>query len=97
MPGEEPEENLNLKLVGNYSESTRQSMSILSERDINFELIYAVLSHIDTLNMPGAILIFLPGWNVIFALMKQLQQHMTFGKFRFLLNLFQSVKYDFKI
>ena len=31
------------------------------------------------LNIPGAVLVFLPGWNLIFALMKHLQQHPVFG------------------
>ncbi|MCL4133922.1 UNVERIFIED_CONTAM: hypothetical protein GTU68_032877, partial [Idotea baltica] len=52
---------------------------MLSERDISFEVIDAILKYINTLNVPGAVLIFLPGWNVIFALMKFLQQHPTFG------------------
>ena len=49
-------------------------MALISERDISFELIEALLHHIKTLNIPGAVLILLPGWNVIFTLLKYLQQ-----------------------
>ena len=31
------------------------------------------------LNQPGAVLVFLPGWNIIFSLMKHLQEHPQFG------------------
>lgn len=80
MPGEEPEENLNIVNSSDYSARTDAAMKIISERDISFEIIEAVLKHIKTLAVPGAVLIFLPGWNVIFALMKFLQQHPEFGE-----------------
>lgn len=31
------------------------------------------------MNISGAVLVFLPGWNLIFAMMKYLQQHQVFG------------------
>lgn len=57
-----------------YSLETRQSMALLSEKDISFELIEALLHYIKRLDIPGAVLIFLPGWNVIFSLLRHLQQ-----------------------
>lgn len=54
-------------------------MQQLSEKEINLELIEALLLHIKEINIPGATLIFLPGWNLIFLIMKHLQQHPVFG------------------
>lgn len=75
----EPDENLN-KIIGNdYDEHTKNSMSQLSEKEISFELIESLLQYIKHQGIPGAVLVFLPGWNIIFALMKHLQQHPIFG------------------
>lgn len=74
------EENLNLLPKGHsYSPQTADAMANISERDINMELLIALLKHIKSKNLPGAVLIFLPGWNVIFTIMKFLQQHPVFG------------------
>ena len=40
----------------------------------------ALIKYIKTLQIPGAILVFLPGWNLIFALHKHLEMHSEFGK-----------------
>lgn len=77
--GDEADENLNKNLTGNYSELTKNAMARLSEKEISFELIEALLLHIKNQNVPGAVLVFLPGWNLIFAMMKHLQQHPVFG------------------
>lgn len=75
----EQEENYN-KMVGpNYSIQTKNAMSQMSEKEISFELMEALLKYIKNQEIPGAVLIFLPGWNLIFALMKHLQQHPMFG------------------
>ncbi|XP_012225679.1 dosage compensation regulator mle isoform X2 [Linepithema humile] len=75
----EPEENLN-KVIGSvYSMETKNAMAQLTEKEISFELIEALLKYIKEQNLGGAVLIFLPGWNLIFALMKHLQQHPVFG------------------
>lgn len=39
----------------------------------------ALLTYFKTLNIPGAVLIFLPGWNSIFALHRHLSGHPVFG------------------
>lgn len=53
---------------------------------LNFQLIESILLHIHNLDQDGAILVFLPGWNLIFALMKYLNQHRIFGdKTKFLI------------
>ncbi|XP_017017608.1 dosage compensation regulator mle isoform X1 [Drosophila kikkawai] len=76
---EEAETNYNKVCEAKYSEQTRNSMAMLSESDVSFELLEALLVLIKSKNIPGAILVFLPGWNLIFALMKFLQSSKTFG------------------
>ncbi|XP_031836743.1 dosage compensation regulator mle isoform X1 [Nomia melanderi] len=75
----EPDENLNKVLSAEYSIQTKNAMAQLSEKEISFELIEALLRYIKDQGIPGAVLIFLPGWNLIFALMKHLQQHPIYG------------------
>jgi len=40
----------------------------------------SLIKYISELGIPGAILIFLPGWNVIFALSRHFGQHPVIGK-----------------
>lgn len=54
-------------------------MAMMSESEVSFELIECLLTYIKSLNMDGAVLVFLPGWNLIFALMKFLQNNPRFG------------------
>lgn len=76
---EEQESNCN-KIVGNqFSPQTKTAMASLSESEVSFELIEALLGYIKHLKMEGAVLVFLPGWNLIFALMKFLQNNQKFG------------------
>nr|XP_034195568.1 dosage compensation regulator isoform X1 [Osmia lignaria] len=75
----EPEENLNKVIGETYSIQTKNAMAQLTEKEISFELIEALLRYIKEQGIPGAVLIFLPGWNLIFALMKHLQQHPVYG------------------
>ncbi|KAK3874012.1 hypothetical protein Pcinc_021030 [Petrolisthes cinctipes] len=84
LPGEEPEENLNVVSASGYSEQTSRSLSLLNEKDMSFELVEAILKYIDTLNSPGAVLVFLPGWNLIFALMRHLNEHPVFGSSKYI-------------
>jgi ATP-dependent RNA helicase A len=67
-------------LVSNdYSEKTRNAMGQLSEKAISFELIESLIKYIRTLNQPGAILIFMPGWNLICSLLKFMQENPVLG------------------
>lgn len=73
------EANCNKMIGNNYSPQTKASMAILSESEVSFELIEALLTHIKGMHLDGAVLVFLPGWNLIFALMKYLQNNPRFG------------------
>lgn len=76
----ESEENLNKCVQGNYSRQTINTMAQLSESEVSFELIESLLMYVKNQNVPGAVLVFLPGWNLIFALMKHLQNSNEFSK-----------------
>ncbi|XP_014241138.1 dosage compensation regulator isoform X2 [Cimex lectularius] len=73
------DENMNLKIEPHYKNSTKTAMAKLSEKDVSFELIEALLKHCKGCGIQGAVLVFLPGWNVIFALLRYLQQHPIFS------------------
>ena len=77
--------NCNALVSNNYNESTRHSMKQLSEKALSFELIEELIKYIGSLNQRGAILIFLPGWNLIYALLKYLREHPIFGSNKYLL------------
>lgn len=83
LPGDEPEENLNKVIDAQCAPQTKNVMAQLSEKEISLELIEALLLYIRDINIPGAVLIFLPGWNLIFLIMKHLQQHPVFGNSQF--------------
>ncbi|XP_063239995.1 ATP-dependent RNA helicase A isoform X2 [Bacillus rossius redtenbacheri] len=80
VAGEDADENLNKVVSADYPPQVRQAVAQLSEKEVSFELIEALLRYIKSLGFPGAVLIFLPGWNLIFAMMRHLQQHTTFGE-----------------
>lgn len=79
LTGNESEENLNKVIRGNYSQNTINAMAQVSESEVSFELIESLLIYIKDQNVPGAVLVFLPGWNLIFALMKHLQNSRDFS------------------
>lgn len=62
-----------------YAPQVSATLARMSEREMNIELMDALLRHIVGLNIPGAILVFLPGWNWIMMMQKELQQHPIFG------------------
>lgn len=63
-----------------YSQQTKNSLAQMTEKEVAFELVDALIQYILTLETAGAILIFLDGWNIIFKLMKYLQNHPQFGE-----------------
>ncbi|XP_075038353.1 ATP-dependent RNA helicase A isoform X2 [Mixophyes fleayi] len=77
--GEDEETNCNLVCTDDYGPETHRSMSQLSEKETPIELIEALLKYIETLNVPGAVLVFLPGWNLIYTMQKHLENNPHFG------------------
>ncbi|VDN25623.1 unnamed protein product, partial [Gongylonema pulchrum] len=74
---EESEEaqNMNLIVSDDYGPNTKLAMSRLSEKEISFEVIEALLNDITGQGEEGAVLIFLPGWNIISMLLNYLRAH----------------------
>ncbi|KAK0404222.1 hypothetical protein QR680_017348 [Steinernema hermaphroditum] len=62
-----------------YNESTKLALSKMRERDIPFDLIQQLLLDIHEKDLPGAVLIFLPGWSDIMSLLKTLQRNPILG------------------
>lgn len=80
ITGEADNSNLNTMIdERRYSMQTKNAMARLSESEVSFELVEAILNFIDQQNVPGAVLVFLPGWNLIFAIMKFLQSRPQFS------------------
>ncbi|NWH87179.1 DHX9 helicase, partial [Aegithalos caudatus] len=77
--GEDDDANCNLICSDEYGPETKHSMAQLNERETSFELIEALLIYIRTLNVPGAVLVFLPGWNLIYTMQKHLEMSPRFG------------------
>ena len=55
----------------------------MNEKELSFELIERLIEYCASLEVHGAILIFLPGWNLIFSLFKHLTSHPRFGSREF--------------
>nr|XP_020645391.1 ATP-dependent RNA helicase A isoform X1 [Pogona vitticeps] len=81
--GEDDDANCNLTCSSEYSPETRHRMAQLNEKETPFELIEALLKYIETLNVPGAVLVFLPGWNLIYTMQKYLEMNPHFGSQRY--------------
>ena len=76
-------ESLNSICSNEYSPQTKAAMASIGSRDLPFELVDSLLEYIASLQIPGAVLVFLPGWSQIFALMKHLQMHPVFGSSKY--------------
>ncbi|NWZ38525.1 DHX9 helicase, partial [Brachypodius atriceps] len=76
---EDDDANCNLICSDEYGPETKHSMAQLNERETPLELIEALLIYIKTLNVPGAVLVFLPGWNLIYTMQKHLEMNPRFG------------------
>ena len=78
------------KVIGPmYPAETGQAMAMLDKYEIPFELVEKLLAYIDT-QQPGAVLVFLPGWNNIYMLARRLQSSPVFGSDHFRIYAFHS-------
>lgn len=73
------EDALNNSNFENYSSRTRDSLSCWSPDCIGFNLIEAVLCHICRKERPGAVLVFMTGWEDISCLRDQVKAHPLLG------------------
>lgn len=71
--------NCNLMCGPEYSAATKGSMALISEKETSFELVEALLKYIESLQVAGAVLIFLPGWNLIYSMQRHLETNPHFG------------------
>lgn len=72
------DQNMNQVPLGpKYKPSTQAALQQMSESEVSYELIEALLMH--TRDVDGSVLIFLPGWNIIFGLLKYLQNTQEFS------------------
>lgn len=62
-----------------YTAETKRSMAQINEKETSFELVEALLKYIETLKVAGAVLIFLPGWNLIYSMQRHLETNPHFG------------------
>nr|VZI51167.1 unnamed protein product [Spirometra erinaceieuropaei] len=79
------EENCNLICPPEYPPLVARSLREMPEKEIPFTLIAGLLDHICAMNIEGAVLIFLPGWNVISTLKKFLQTHPRYSRSEYLI------------
>ncbi|KAK1374158.1 RNA helicase [Heracleum sosnowskyi] len=73
------EESLNKSSFEKYSSRARDSLSCWSPDCIGFNLIEAVLCHICRKERPGAVLVFMTGWEDISCLRDQVKAHPLLG------------------
>ncbi|KAL5960702.1 ATP-dependent RNA helicase A [Taenia solium] len=75
----ETEENCNLICPPGYPPSVAERMRQIPEKEVPFTLIGSLLEYICRMDIDGAVLVFLPGWNTISILRKYLQTHPRFS------------------
>ncbi|CAL9689435.1 unnamed protein product [Knipowitschia caucasica] len=81
--GGEDDVNCNVICGPEYSPETKRSMALINEKETSFELVEALLRYVETLKVAGAVLVFLPGWNLIYAMQRHLEMHPHFGSNRY--------------
>ncbi|XP_067331150.1 ATP-dependent RNA helicase A isoform X2 [Channa argus] len=81
--GGDDDTNCNVICGPEYTAETKHSMSQINEKETSFELVEALLKYIETLQVAGAVLIFLPGWNLIYSMQRHLETNPHFGSNRY--------------
>ena len=62
-----------------FPPNVAEALKRMNENEIPLDLIEALLVDINTKGSPGAVLIFLPGWNIISNMLNRLENHPIFG------------------
>ncbi|CAL8277572.1 unnamed protein product [Lota lota] len=81
--GGDEDANCNVLCGPEYTADTKRSMGLMSEKETPFELVEALLRYIETLQVAGAVLVFLPGWNLIYSMQRHLEMNPHFGSSRY--------------
>uniref|UniRef100_A0A1A8VBK1 RNA helicase n=1 Tax=Nothobranchius furzeri TaxID=105023 RepID=A0A1A8VBK1_NOTFU len=81
--GGDDDTNCNLICGSDYTVETKRSMAQINEKETSFELVEALLKYIETLKVAGAVLVFLPGWNLIYSMQRHLESNPHFGSNRY--------------
>lgn len=81
--GGDDDTNCNVICGSDYTPETKRSMAQINEKETSFELVEALLKYIETLQVAGAVLIFLPGWNLIYSMQRHLETNPHFGSNRY--------------
>uniref|UniRef100_A0A1A7WG96 RNA helicase n=1 Tax=Iconisemion striatum TaxID=60296 RepID=A0A1A7WG96_9TELE len=81
--GGDDDTNCNLICGTDYTMETKRSMAQINEKETSFELVEALLKYIETLKVAGAVLVFLPGWNLIYSMQRHLETNPHFGSNRY--------------
>ncbi|MEQ2215700.1 hypothetical protein XENOCAPTIV_004559, partial [Xenoophorus captivus] len=76
--GGDDDTNCNLICGPDYTPETKRSMAQINEKETSFELVEALLKYIETLKVAGAVLVFLPGWNLIYSMQRHLETNPHF-------------------
>uniref|UniRef100_A0A3P8WSM2 RNA helicase n=1 Tax=Cynoglossus semilaevis TaxID=244447 RepID=A0A3P8WSM2_CYNSE len=71
--------NCNLVCGPDYTPETKRTLAQISEKETSFELVEALLKYIETLQVNGAVLVFLPGWNLIYSMQRHLETNPHFS------------------
>ncbi|VDP74809.1 unnamed protein product [Echinostoma caproni] len=82
---EASEENCNNICDPEYGPVVANAMREITEKEVPFDLVARLLEQIASMDIPGSVLIFLPGWNIISLLRKFLQAHPRFGSTDYLI------------
>ncbi|VEL31806.1 unnamed protein product, partial [Protopolystoma xenopodis] len=81
----DPAENAHLICPTEYGPQVANSLKEITEKEVPFDLYAGLLEKIVEMGIPGAVLVFLPGWNLISMLRKYLQSHPRFGSSEYLI------------
>lgn len=65
-----------------YPPQVREVLNMMNEAEIPLDLIECLLTDIHDKGAEGAILVFLPGWNIISMMLARLEDHPIFGNKR---------------